>query len=175
MTRKQQFATFLGWCVAAWLATAVVLLVLAVAHPRVDFHWLTFAYLVVTVGFSLLAFATMGFDKYRAGKQGRRVSEGWLHALEFCGGWSGSLMAQRAFRHKTQKVSYQTVYWVIVVVHLLLIGWLCYLWWTTPDAPVPGTGGTATESAASEPSSEPAAGDRVGSLPRINPRNVSHR
>lgn len=31
------------------------------------------------------------------------------------------------FRHKTQKVSFRAVYWLIIAIHLLLLG---YVWWS---------------------------------------------
>ena len=71
-------------------------------------------------GSSLLAALLQGFDK-RAAKSGSgRVPEFWLHALELLGGWPGAFLAQRAWRHKTAKLSYQAVFWLIVAFHELL-------------------------------------------------------
>ena len=39
-----------------------------------------------------------------------------LHTLEFLGGWSGALLAQRLFRHKTKKRSYQSMFWFILLM-----------------------------------------------------------
>jgi len=33
------------------------------------------------------------------------------------GGWPGALLAQQRFRHKTRKLSYQAVFWLIVLLH----------------------------------------------------------
>lgn len=37
--------------------------------------------------------------------------------FELLGGWPGALIAQQKFRHKTRKVSFQVVFWAIVLVH----------------------------------------------------------
>lgn len=59
-------------------------------------------------------------DKQQARKQTWRTPEKVLHASELLGGWPGALLAQQLFRHKTRKVSYQAVFWGIVVVHQLV-------------------------------------------------------
>ncbi|MGV8663884.1 DUF1294 domain-containing protein, partial [Pseudomonas aeruginosa] len=33
------------------------------------------------------------------------------------GGWPGALVAQQVFRHKTRKLSFQLVFWGIVLLH----------------------------------------------------------
>ncbi|QXH48937.1 DUF1294 domain-containing protein [Pseudomonas xanthosomatis] len=56
-------------------------------------------------------------DKQQARRQGWRTPEKVLHASELLGGWPGALLAQQLFRHKTRKLSYQLVFWAIVLVH----------------------------------------------------------
>lgn len=68
---------------------------------------------------SAIAFGLYGHDKSQARKQGSRTPEKLLHATELLGGWPGALVAQQAFRHKTRKVSYQMVFWLIVLAHEL--------------------------------------------------------
>ncbi len=61
----------------------------------------------------------------RAAKGGhRRISEATLHGLELLGGWPGSFIAQKQFRHKTQKTSFRIVFWSIVLLHLAF-----WYWW----------------------------------------------
>ena len=93
-------------------------------------------YLAATVLFSLLAFGTMCLDKYKAKTGGRRVPEAVLHTFELLGGWPGSLLGQRTFRHKNRKITYQAVFWAIVAVHLVLLAWTLYLWWNPPSGPL---------------------------------------
>lgn len=67
---------------------------------------------------SAIAFLVLAFDKRRARRGGKRISESTLHGLELFGGWPGSLLAQRLLAHKTRKVPYQVLFWGIVVLHL---------------------------------------------------------
>ncbi len=69
---------------------------------------------------SLFAFIACWHDKRSARAQTWRTSEGTLHLLELLGGWPGAFLAQRWFRHKTIKVSYQAVFWLIVGLYQFL-------------------------------------------------------
>ncbi len=63
------------------------------------------------VVWGLVAFVAMARDKGLAAEAGRtRIPERQLHALEARGGWLGSWLGQRLFRHKTRKVAYQRVF-----------------------------------------------------------------
>jgi uncharacterized membrane protein YsdA (DUF1294 family) len=66
-------------------------------------------------------------DKAQAGLAGRRVSERTLHLLALAGGWPGALVAQRYFRHKTRKVRFQVVFWLIVTGHVIAVMVWCVL------------------------------------------------
>ncbi|TWI57378.1 uncharacterized membrane protein YsdA (DUF1294 family) [Pseudomonas duriflava] len=66
---------------------------------------------------SLVAFLFYWHDKQSAQKEQRRIPENTLHLIELAGGWPGGLIAQQVFRHKTRKVSYQAVFWIIVLMH----------------------------------------------------------
>lgn len=66
---------------------------------------------------SLLAFLLYWHDKRKARADSWRTPENVLHAIELAGGWPGALLAQQVFRHKTRKVSYQLVFWIIVLLH----------------------------------------------------------
>lgn len=67
---------------------------------------------------SLVTIAAYSVDKGRAEKQLYRIPEKRLHLLELLGGWPGALLAQLFYRHKLQKLSFQTVFWTIVASHL---------------------------------------------------------
>lgn len=69
---------------------------------------------------SIVAIFAYGLDKFRAQKKAYRIPEATLHMLGIVGGWPGALFAQRYFRHKTSKMSFQIQYYITVVVHLLL-------------------------------------------------------
>ncbi len=83
-------------------------------------------YLVIALSF--FAFYLYWRDK-RAAKLGEwRVSEQTLHIVALMGGWPGALIAQKVFRHKTRKQSFQIVFWFTVVVNIALL-----VWFMTPE------------------------------------------
>jgi uncharacterized membrane protein YsdA (DUF1294 family) len=82
--------------------------------------WIPVAYL----GMSILAFATYGLDKAKAERGTWRTPEATLHLLDFLGGWPGGLAAQQTFRHKTRKIPFQVVFWVIVTIHAGAWAWM---------------------------------------------------
>jgi uncharacterized membrane protein YsdA (DUF1294 family) len=84
------------------------------------------AYLVVVALMSLVCFIAYGWDKRQAVKGGRRVSEHTLHLMAFLGGWPGALIGQRQFRHKTQKLPFRIVFWLVVVLHISIVGAVAY-------------------------------------------------
>ncbi|MCW5312623.1 DUF1294 domain-containing protein [Nostoc sp. KVJ3] len=74
---------------------------------------------------SLITFGLYADDKSRA-QQGRwRTQENTLHLCEFMGGWLGAFVAQQKLHHKSSKVSYQVVFWVITILHIVF--WLDWL------------------------------------------------
>lgn len=117
------------------LATVGILLILplwaigrCVAGP--DF-WLLLALLLAVSGFAFLAYRS---DKRRAEARAWRVPEATLHLLSLLGGWPGALLAQRAYRHKTAKLSFQFVFWGIVLLHEYLAADSLLDWRLTNDA-----------------------------------------
>lgn len=75
----------------------------------------------IVIGF--VTFGVYGWDKAAAKKNRRRVSERTLHVLALLGGWPGALLAQRWLRHKTQKGTFQVVFWLTVVTNCVAVGW----------------------------------------------------
>ena len=84
------------------------------------------AYLIVVVVMSVACFIAYGLDKRQARNGGRRVSERTLHLLAFLGGWPGAMIGQRQFRHKTQKVTFRIVFWIVFVLHVGIVGAVAY-------------------------------------------------
>ena len=64
-------------------------------------------------------------DKSAAQTGAWRTSERTLHLLALIGGWPGALIAQRIFRHKSQKASFQLAFWTTVALNC---GALLYFW-----------------------------------------------
>lgn len=73
---------------------------------------------------SVAVFVLYEVDKSAATRGVWRISESTLHLVSLLGGWSGALLAQRVFRHKTRKQSFQVMFWVTVVVNGAMLAWL---------------------------------------------------
>jgi len=70
-------------------------------------------------------FLLFGFDKWRAGRGGRRVSELALVLWAAIGGWPGGFLAMRVFRHKTVKGSFRLKFAAALIPFALLV----WAWW----------------------------------------------
>ncbi len=77
---------------------------------------------------SVICFVTYGLDKSAARAAGRRVSESTLHLMSVIGGWPGAIVAQRAFRHKSRKRLFQTIFWITVTLNVgAFVAWYLLL------------------------------------------------
>ena len=75
---------------------------------------------------SVLTVLAYRVDKSAAERHRWRVKESTLHILALLGGWPGAFIAQRMFRHKSRKSSFQAGFMVTVVLNcvaLTLLGW----------------------------------------------------
>jgi Predicted membrane protein len=82
---------------------------------------------VITIGYVLLSYLSYmmySLDKAAAKKEMQRTPESTLHSVDLLGGWPGALIAQQQFRHKTVKTSFQSVFWVTVLVNVAVVVWL---------------------------------------------------
>jgi len=70
---------------------------------------------------NLVAFFFYGIDKLKAAGGHRRISEKTLWTLALVGGSAGALLAMNFFRHKTKKLSFQTVLAAILAVQIFII------------------------------------------------------
>lgn len=75
---------------------------------------------------SLVLFGMYGLDKAAARKGTWRISEATLHMVALAGGWPGALIAQRIFRHKTQKQPFRTIFWLTVVANCAALAAIVY-------------------------------------------------
>jgi uncharacterized membrane protein YsdA (DUF1294 family) len=76
---------------------------------------------------SVVAFICYGIDKRNAIKGRWRISERTLQLWALVGGWPGALMAQKFFRHKTQKRSFIVLLWVGIFVNVSIFSYYIYL------------------------------------------------
>jgi len=96
------------------LLTLCALPIIGAGALAINGVWLPLA---IYVAMSVLAVFLYWRDKRQARADGWRTPEKVLHAVELLGGWPGALIAQQLFRHKTRKVSFQLVFWLIVLLH----------------------------------------------------------
>jgi uncharacterized membrane protein YsdA (DUF1294 family) len=73
--------------------------------------------LVFLAAINLATYVVYAADKRRARAQEWRVSEAKLQSLAFIGGWPAAFVAQYRLRHKCAKMSFQIVFWLVVLVH----------------------------------------------------------
>jgi len=92
-----------------------VLVVFGYLSQKMDFLW---AYIL---SINLATFFLYGYDKFISKGERLRVPELNLHALELLGGTPMALVAQKLFRHKTIKSSFQLFYWIIILVQIGLV------------------------------------------------------
>ena len=79
--------------------------------------------LLLNLAASVASIVVYALDK-SAARHGRwRTSESTLHLLALIGGWPGALVAQRLFRHKSRKPSFQAVFVLTVVLNCAFLLW----------------------------------------------------
>ena len=96
---------------------AFLLVAPVIALVRLDVLHDLILVVAIVFGVSTLAFLAQWIDKRRAEAERWRMPENILHLLELLGGWPGAFLAQRIFRHKTAKISYQLIFWLIVLAY----------------------------------------------------------
>jgi uncharacterized membrane protein YsdA (DUF1294 family)/cold shock CspA family protein len=70
------------------------------------------------VGTSLICFGAYAADKSAAVSGRWRIAESTLLVLGLAGGWPGALVAQQVLRHKSNKASFRSAFWVTVVLNV---------------------------------------------------------
>lgn len=76
---------------------------------------------------NVLTFWMYRVDKRAAQTRQWRTPESTLQLLALAGGWPGAWLAQRVLRHKSSKLAFRFVYWLMVLAHGLLLG--AWLFW----------------------------------------------
>jgi uncharacterized membrane protein YsdA (DUF1294 family) len=80
------------------------------------------------VACNIASFALYGLDKSIAQHRlGRRIPEFTLLLVGALGGWPAALLAQRVFRHKTQKAGFQFLFWLSAIANCALT-WVLIQW-----------------------------------------------
>jgi uncharacterized membrane protein YsdA (DUF1294 family)/cold shock CspA family protein len=105
------------------LLVLLILPVAGVADLAMNYQapWAILVYVVA----SLLTYYFYWDDKRRAKRNEWRIPEANLHLWALVGGWPGAFIAQQQFRHKTKKVSFLIVFWLVVAAHQIVwFDWL---------------------------------------------------
>jgi uncharacterized membrane protein YsdA (DUF1294 family)/cold shock CspA family protein len=72
---------------------------------------------------SLVAWLLYAFDKSAAMNRRWRTTETTLLLAGLVGGWPGAWIAQRQFRHKNRKESFQAAFWMTVAINCGALAW----------------------------------------------------
>lgn len=88
-------------------------------------HWWA-TVLFVYAFMSVYCFLVYAQDKVAAKSKGWRISEEKLHTLELLGGWPGALLAQRVFKHKRSKASFQSGFQNMIILNIIAVFFFCY-------------------------------------------------
>lgn len=80
------------------------------------------------VAVNLVTLIYYGYDKFAAKRSWGRIPELVLHGLAFVGGSPIAFVAQKLFRHKTIKTSFQIFYWSIVTVQIICLAIYFFKW-----------------------------------------------
>jgi uncharacterized membrane protein YsdA (DUF1294 family)/cold shock CspA family protein len=91
---------------------AGLLILPGIAMSRLSAQWMYAGGYFALI--NLVTFLSYFSDKRRARSKEWRISEARLHLFELFGGWPAAFLSQRILRHKTSKLSYQIIFWVIV-------------------------------------------------------------
>ena len=100
--------------IVLWL---VLLVPPALALPRVARELDLRILLPALIGINVVTYFLYARDKRRAQAGAWRIAETTLHLVALLGGWPAAFLAQRRFRHKISKTSFQVAYWLIVALH----------------------------------------------------------
>lgn len=111
---EKQYSPYLIFAMVSFL---IILGVFAIFYEKIH------ALLAYFIAVNITTFLLYGYDKFISSGEKLRVPEYNLHALALLGGSPAGLLAQKFFRHKTLKGSFQLVYWLIVVVQMALLYW----------------------------------------------------
>jgi uncharacterized membrane protein YsdA (DUF1294 family) len=112
------FATLIAWANIIFGVGAIVVGELA-KPPNPSYYSMALTCFISSYIISSPATFWLYFRDKQAAKVGKwRTSEARLHYLELVGGWIAAFIAQKVFRHKNKKASYQLTYNLIVIFHL---------------------------------------------------------
>jgi len=78
-------------------------------------------FLIYLLLLNSITFLAFGYDKWKAKHNKQRISERNIFAMVLFGGTIGGLIGMRGFRHKTQKKSFQLVFYSILILQVIIL------------------------------------------------------
>ena len=108
------------------MAISIGILFLAGIFALVEQGVFPLGILVFYLAASVTTAVVYRIDKSAAQGGRWRTAESTLHLLALAGGWPGALIAQRLFRHKSRKPSFQVAFVVTVALNCAALLWF---WW----------------------------------------------
>ncbi len=85
-------------------------------------EWLIWVDLFISI--SISTYLVMLIDKLQATHGDRRISERSLFLMTFFGGSLGMVLAMYTLRHKSRKLSFQLVVWLLVLIQIGIVWYL---------------------------------------------------
>ena len=91
----------------------------AVVYVAVAIRWgLSLPILFAYLGMSVVTVFAYAFDKSAAVSGQWRTAENTLHLFSLAGGWPGALLAQQLLRHKTNKQTFVSTFWIMALLNV---------------------------------------------------------
>lgn len=75
---------------------------------------------------SAITYIAYAIDRSAAQNNRRRTPESTLQTLALIGGWPGAAIAQVRLRHKSQKLSFRVMFWMMAIIHCTAVSWLFF-------------------------------------------------
>ena len=89
-------------------------------------HKLHPAYFFVYLVMSIATVIVYAIDKHKAANGKWRIPEATLHLCELLCGWPGAMLAQVLIRHKNAKLSFQLVFWAMLIINTGLFAFIIF-------------------------------------------------
>jgi len=100
--------------------SALIILIVSIILMKYQLTYIVSYFIAINI----TTFLMYGYDKKISSSNLLRVPEQTLHLLAVFGGTFASLIAQKFFRHKTLKGSFQIVFWLIFIVQIIVVWFL---------------------------------------------------
>ena len=127
---KEMHGSSNGFSAAGFQKKAYILLsfasLIALAIGSFVIHKIPPVVFLIYLAMSLVTIAVYAMDKRKAVKSQWRIPEATLHICELLCGWPGAMIAQVVIRHKNAKLSFQLVFWAMVLINTGILAFIVF-------------------------------------------------